>query len=71
MEIWVIHTQEVYEHFIVSLVLNKKILGEIAKDSFKWNNLRRYGGAPGSGGISFQLELDGKRISYTQTSKNL
>ena len=27
-------TQEVYEHFIVSLVLNKKILGEIARDSF-------------------------------------
>ena len=23
------HTQEAYEHFIVSLVLNKKILGEI------------------------------------------
>ena len=22
------------------------------------NNLRRYGGAPGSGGISFQLELE-------------
>ena len=34
MEIRVMHTQEVCEHFIVSLVLNKKILGEIARDSF-------------------------------------
>ena len=34
MEISVMHTQEVYEHFIVSMVLNKKILGEIARDSF-------------------------------------
>ena len=34
MVIWVMHTQEVYEHFIVSLVLNKKILGEIARNSF-------------------------------------
>ena len=52
-------SQYVYEHFIVSLVLNKKILGEIARDFFYLvKNLRRYGRAPGSGGISFQLELD-------------
>ena len=47
------HTQEVYEHFMVSLVLNKKILGEIARDSFSEIIY-----VPEGGGISFQLELE-------------
>ena len=64
MVIWVMHTQELYEPFIVSCFFNEKKLGRDSEWRFllgkkTLNNLRLPDGAPGSGGISFQLELAG------------